>query len=94
MWGVGRVAGHVELPSLWGGLVDVDEPTAATASVVAAHLVSGDPDTVHQAGISVRGRTVTEEGMEADDFEEHLADWPGEDPMATIAEPRRQTKRK
>lgn len=45
------------------------------------HLVSGDPDTVHHAGISVRGRTVTEEGMDLDDFEEHLADWPGQNPM-------------
>ena len=49
------------------------------------HLVSGDPDTVHQAGISVRGRTVSEEGMEMEDFEEHLADWPGENPMEAEA---------
>ncbi len=46
------------------------------------HLVSGDPDTVHAAGISVRGRTVSEEGMETEDYEDHLADWPGEDPGA------------
>ncbi|MEF2072635.1 YcgN family cysteine cluster protein [Consotaella aegiceratis] len=44
-------------------------------------LVSGDPDTVHAAGISVRGRTVSEEGMELEEFEDHLADWPGENPM-------------
>ena len=42
-------------------------------------LVSGDPDTIHQAGISVRGRTVPEDGMEPEDYEEHLAMWPGED---------------
>jgi uncharacterized protein len=44
------------------------------------HLVSGDRDTVHAAGISVRGRTVSEEGLEPEDYEDHLADWPGEDP--------------
>ncbi|WP_182085590.1 YcgN family cysteine cluster protein [Aureimonas sp. ME7] len=43
-------------------------------------LVSGDPDTVHAAGVSVHGQTISEEGMEPEDYEEHLADWPGEDP--------------
>ncbi len=46
-------------------------------------LVSGDPDTVHQAGNSARARTVAEEDV--DDFEEHLVDWPltvGEGPAA------------
>ncbi|SJZ65639.1 YcgN family cysteine cluster protein [Consotaella salsifontis] len=43
-------------------------------------LVSGDPDTVHAAGISVRGRVISEEGMEPEDLEDHLADWPGENP--------------
>tara|TARA_R110002020_G_scaffold16871_68_gene59803 strand:+ start:3840 stop:4406 length:567 start_codon:yes stop_codon:yes gene_type:complete len=42
-------------------------------------LVSGDPDTVHQAGMSVRGRTISEEGIELEDYERHLAAWPGED---------------
>ncbi|MBO0663300.1 YcgN family cysteine cluster protein [Jiella sp. MQZ9-1] len=44
------------------------------------HLVSGDPETVHQAGISVRDRTVSEAGMELEDYEDHVVDWPGEDP--------------
>jgi uncharacterized cysteine cluster protein YcgN (CxxCxxCC family) len=39
-------------------------------------LVSGDPDTVHQAGISAKGRTVSEEHVEVDDFEDYLVDWP------------------
>ena len=34
---------------------------------------------MHQAGVSVRDRTVSEEGMELEDYEDHLADWPGED---------------
>jgi hypothetical protein len=38
-------------------------------------LVSGDPGTVHLAGISVRGRTVPE--REAGDLEDHIADWAG-----------------
>jgi uncharacterized protein len=37
-------------------------------------LVSGDPDTVHQAGISVRGRIVAEEN--GDDPEDRIVDWP------------------
>jgi len=49
------------------------------------HLVSGDPDTVHQAGVSVRGRTVSEAGMALEDYEDHLADWPGENPMDDAA---------
>ena len=36
-------------------------------------LVSGDPETVHRAGISVRGRVVSEEG--AGDLEDFLIQW-------------------
>ena len=43
-------------------------------------LVSGDPESVHKAGISVRGRTISEEGLEPDDYEEFLVDWPGKLP--------------
>ena len=37
-------------------------------------LVSGDLDTVHAAGISVRGRTVGEN--QAGDYEDHIVTWP------------------
>ena len=37
-------------------------------------LVSGDPDTVHRAGISVRGRVVPE--RRGDDPEERVVTWP------------------
>ncbi len=37
-------------------------------------LVSGDPETVHQAGISVRGRVVAEQG--GVDPEDRIVDWP------------------
>ena len=43
-------------------------------------LVSGDPQTVHEAGVSVRGRTISEIGIADEDLEQHLADWPGETP--------------
>jgi hypothetical protein len=36
-------------------------------------LVSGDPDSVHKAGISVRGKAVSE--RDADDLFKHLVDW-------------------
>lgn len=38
------------------------------------HLISGDPESVHKAGISVRGWTVSED--EAGDLEHHIVDRP------------------
>ncbi|HET7412328.1 MAG TPA: YcgN family cysteine cluster protein [Pararhizobium sp.] len=43
------------------------------------HLVSGDPETVHEARISVRGRTVPEEGVAVEDFEDYIVSWPMEE---------------
>lgn len=40
------------------------------------HLLSGDPETVHMAGISGRGRMVSEDGVHVDDFEDYLVMWP------------------
>ena len=39
-------------------------------------LVSGDPETVHQAGISAQGRTVSEEEVDVEDFEDYVVEWP------------------
>ncbi|MDE1159340.1 MAG: YcgN family cysteine cluster protein [Neorhizobium sp.] len=39
-------------------------------------LVSGDRQTVHQAGISAKGRTISETEVDVDDFEDYLVDWP------------------
>ena len=39
-------------------------------------LVSGDPETVHTAGVSARGRTISEEGMDVEDLEDYVVDWP------------------
>jgi hypothetical protein len=41
-------------------------------------LVSGDPDTVHAAGISVRGRVVSELDYHDEMLEDRITDWPGQ----------------
>ncbi|MCP3381765.1 MULTISPECIES: YcgN family cysteine cluster protein [unclassified Bradyrhizobium] len=44
-------------------------------------LISGDPNTVHEAGVSVRGRVSgTEEGVPDDQLENYLVQWPGQIP--------------
>lgn len=43
-------------------------------------LVSGDPQTVVTAGISVRERTISEAQVPAGQWEEHAVDWPDEEP--------------
>ena len=39
-------------------------------------LVSGDPESVHRAGISVRGRAVTEARVPDAELEDHIVIWP------------------
>ena len=41
-------------------------------------LNSGDPDSVHRAGVSVRGRAIDE--RRAGLLEHHIVDWPGQMP--------------
>ena len=41
-------------------------------------LISGDANSVHKAGISIRGRAVADDGIKAEDYENHLVDWPDE----------------
>jgi hypothetical protein len=38
-------------------------------------LVSGDPRSVHRAGISVRGKVVSERYVHPDDLEDHVIRW-------------------
>lgn len=45
------------------------------------HLVSGSRETVHTAGVSVRDRVVPEDGITPEEYEDHLAQWPGENPF-------------
>ncbi|SER20210.1 hypothetical protein SAMN05216548_11317 [Faunimonas pinastri] len=47
-------------------------------------LVSGEADTVHAAGMSVRGRTISEDLVPAEELEERIVTWPEE----TEARPR------
>jgi|TARA_R110000772_G_scaffold163459_2_gene274706 hypothetical protein len=44
-------------------------------------LLSGDADSVHRAGISVRGRVVSEEHVHPDSHEEHIVRWVQEEPL-------------
>ncbi len=46
-------------------------------------LVSGDPESVHRAGVSVRGRAVPE--REAGALEDHVVQWPGRAPRTAAA---------
>lgn len=38
-------------------------------------LVSGDPESVHAAGISIRGRSVSDEFVHPDGYDEHIVHW-------------------
>ena len=38
-------------------------------------LVSGNQNSVHESGISVRGHTVSEENVDSDELEEHIIHW-------------------
>ena len=42
-------------------------------------LVSGDPNSVHEAGISVRGRVISESQVADEDLEDHIVDWPDQE---------------
>ena len=44
-------------------------------------LKSGNKDTVHEAGISIRGRAVPDDGIQPEDYENHLVDWPLQEPI-------------
>jgi uncharacterized cysteine cluster protein YcgN (CxxCxxCC family) len=39
------------------------------------YLVSGDRETVHSAGVSIRGRAVSDEFVHPDGYDEHIVHW-------------------
>ncbi len=38
-------------------------------------LLSGDPESVHRAGVSIRGRSVSDEFVHPDGYDEHIVHW-------------------
>lgn len=51
-------------------------------------LVSGDPDTVHAAGVSVRGRVgLFEDAMNGEDLEDRIVSWPERIPPRAKRQP-------
>ena len=54
-------------------------------------LVSGDPATVHQAGVSVRGRLAGSEGeIKRPAFEGHIVNWPLKVPKRAKKKPKKR----
>ncbi len=52
-------------------------------------LVSGSPDSVHAAGISVRGRVAaSEEDVTDEELEDHIVTWPAQIPSAARRRPK------
>lgn len=39
------------------------------------HLLSGQPDLIHQLGFSVKGRTIDEKTIDEDDYQERVIQW-------------------
>ena len=82
-----RVPDCVKLTAKKVAAIDWLPPTCAYRLLAEGHdlpwwhpLVSGDPETVVTAGVSVRGKAIRE--REAGALEDHLVGWPGRIPRA------------
>lgn len=82
------VPGCVQLSPENIAALDWMPPTCAYRLVAAGrdlpwwhHLISGSRETVHEAGASVRGRTVSENDVSEEDLWDHVATWPDSDEL-------------
>lgn len=81
-----EVAGCLQLDVATVRAVSWLPPTCAYRLVAEGHdlywwhpLVSGDQQSVHAAGVSVRGRVVCETRVTEDELEDRVVRWPAED---------------
>ncbi|MCP4183348.1 MAG: YcgN family cysteine cluster protein [Hyphomicrobiales bacterium] len=49
-------------------------------------LISGRAESVHEAGVSVRGRAVPENNIKPEQLEDHIVDWPREIIMEIVGQ--------
>ena len=81
-----RVPGCAALSPARLDLLDLMPPSCAYRRLAEGrglpdwhHLESGNRETIHQTGRSVRGRVLAETALDGQDIEDRLVDWPLDD---------------